>query len=101
MGARKFNFHDGEKGAAIAIRVKRSKGKSGFSKVLKDGTIVLKLAAGENEINARLVTFLARELKIAKGRIQIIAGEDGNKKLISVIDMKPKQIQKMILEKIA
>lgn len=100
MVGRNFTFHDGEKGAALAIRVKMSRGKSCFSKVLKDGTVVIELEHGKGEINTRLMEFLSSELAIPIKRIQIVAGEDGNKKLISIIEMKPKEIQKTILERI-
>jgi uncharacterized protein YggU (UPF0235/DUF167 family) len=100
MVGRNYRFHDGEKGSAIAVRVKVGKAASCFSKVLKDGTVVIELGSGEGGINDRLLDFIASELNIPIKRIQIIAGEDGNKKLISIIDMKPKQIQKKILERI-
>lgn len=98
MTGRHFNFHDGEKGAALAIRVKLSRSKSKFVKVLKDETVVIQLRQEDGDINAQLIGFISKELKVPKNRIQVIAGEDGNKKLISVVDMTPGQAQKMILE---
>lgn len=100
MAGRDFKFHDGEKGAALAIHVKMSQGKSCFSKVQKDGTVVIELELGKGETNTRLMEFLSTELAVPLKRIQIVAGEDGNKKLISIIDMSPKEIQKTILERI-
>lgn len=101
MAGREFKFHDGEKGAALAVRVKQSRGKSSFSKVLNDGTIVIQLELGEGELNARLTEFISRELHIPKERIQVVAGEDGHKKLISIVDLKPEQIQKLVLDLIS
>ena len=98
MARRQFRFHDGGKGAALAVRLKYTRGKSSFSKVFKDGTILINLKKDEGEVNARLINFISRELNVPLERIEIIAGEDGDKKLLSVIDMKPKEIQKMILE---
>ena len=101
MVGRQFEFHDGEKGAALAIRVKHSKGVSSFSKVLKDGTVVIQLEQVEGVVNTRLIDFISRELNIHKKRLRIIAGEDGINKLISIVDMKPMEIQQKILEKIS
>lgn len=101
MASRKFKFHDGEKGAALAISVKISRGKSSFSKVLKDGTVVIQLKQEDGDVNGRLIDFMSAELNIPKKKMQIIAGENGNKKLISIVDMAPKQIQKAILGLIA
>ena len=98
MARRQFRFHDGEKGSALAVRVKHIRGESSFAKVLKDGTIQIELNKAAGEVNERLIQFISRELDIPQSRIEIIAGEDGDKKLLSVIDMKPKDIQKMILE---
>jgi uncharacterized protein YggU (UPF0235/DUF167 family) len=64
---------------------------------MKDGTIVIRLKLDKNDVNIRLVNFISETLKISKDRIQLIAGEEGNNKLISITDMKPKEIQKMIL----
>jgi uncharacterized protein YggU (UPF0235/DUF167 family) len=47
-----------------------------------------------------LLAFVSQELGISKGQIQVLAGNDGNNKLISILDMKPKLIQKKILDKI-
>ena len=98
MAGRKFKFHDGDSGAALAIRIKLSKKESGFANVLRDGTIVVRLERGPNDINENLIGFLSQELKIPKKRLQVIAGEDGENKLISIVDMDPKKIQKKILE---
>lgn len=100
MAGRQFKFHDGEKGAALAVRVKHSKKASGFINVLRDGTIVVRLEKKPGDINQNLVDFLAGELNIPKKKFQIIAGEEGDKKLISIIDLEPKLIQKKILEQI-
>ncbi|RLD09071.1 MAG: hypothetical protein DRI65_00185 [Chloroflexota bacterium] len=99
MVGRQFEFHDGEKGAALAVRVKLGKGASSFSKVLRDGTVVIRLEQREGDVNARLIDFLSSELDIHKKRLQIVAGENGNNKLISILDMKPVQIQTKILER--
>ena len=101
MSGRQFKFHDGEKGAALAVRLKHTRGSSCFSKILKDGTVVIDLQQGEGDSNTRLINFISSQLKIPKKRIQVIAGDDGNNKLISIIDLSPKQVQKLVLDLIA
>jgi uncharacterized protein YggU (UPF0235/DUF167 family) len=98
---KKYRFHDGEKGAALAIHVKLGRAPSSFSKVLRDGTVVVKIRKGEGNLNNRLLDFISNELDIPQDQMQIIAGDDGNKKLISIIGEKPNQLQMRILEKIA
>ena len=100
MADKDYKFHDGEKGSALAIRVISGRGKSCFSEVRKDGTVVVKLGPGAGDLDARLIEFVSQELKVSRSQIQIIAGSDGNNKLVSILDMKPKLIQKKILEKI-
>jgi len=101
MEGRNFEFHDGEKGAAIAVHIKRKKGTSCFQRVQKDGSVVVQMETGGGDLNEKLIKFLASELNIPRKKFQIIAGEDGSKKLISILDTKPKQVQKRILELIS
>ncbi len=98
MVGRKFKFHDGESGAALAIRVKLTKKESGFAKVLRDGTIVVRLERKKKDINENLIGFLSQELKIPKKRFQVIAGENGEHKLISIVDMDPKKVKDYCLK---
>jgi uncharacterized protein YggU (UPF0235/DUF167 family) len=100
MVGKEYKFHDGEKGSALAIRVMYGRGESSFVKVRKDGAVVIKLGPGKEDLNTRLLAFISRELGIPRARIQVLAGNDGNNKLISILDMKPKLIQKKILERI-
>ena len=100
MSSRQFKFHDGEKGAAIAIRIRYTKKANGFSKILKDGTIEVLLQKTGNDPDAELLTFLSKELNLPQERIHIIAGEGDQKKLVSILEAKPKNIQKKILNKI-
>lgn len=98
MAQRNFKFHDGERGSALAVRVRQIRGDSCFAKVHKDGTVVVHLKQGASDSNSRLIEFISERLGISQERIQVVAGEGGNNKLISIIDMTPKEIQKMILE---
>ncbi|MBI5825715.1 MAG: DUF167 domain-containing protein [Chloroflexota bacterium] len=86
---RKFNLHDGQRGSALAVRVTPRASNSQVVAVLDDGTIKVHLAAdaSEEQINVELVAFLAEVLGVPKSRVEIVAGENGRDKLISVLDM--------------
>lgn len=100
MSGRKFKFHNGGKGAALAIRVKPGARQTRFKKVLRDGTVIVQYRAGAGNINQELIKFLADELGIAEKRFQIVAGKDGKNKLVSILDMQPDEIQQVILARI-
>ena len=98
MIGREYRFHDGEKGAALAIRVTQDKTNTGINKVLNDGTLLINLPNDDVEIDKALVEYLAETLKVAKERLEIIAGGEDNERLVSILDMKPAQVQTLILE---
>lgn len=101
MVGRQFRFHDGEKGSALAVRVKQSRANSCFKQALKDGTVVIQIQVGGGALDDRLIDFISRELTIPKQRIQVIAGQDGENKLVSIVDMRPREVQRRILELIS
>jgi len=86
---RKFNLHNGKRGSALAVRVTPRASQSQIVGILEDGTIKVHLAsdAAEDQINVELVAYLAEVLGVPKSRVEIVAGENGRDKLISVLDM--------------
>jgi uncharacterized protein YggU (UPF0235/DUF167 family) len=98
MIGREFRFHDGEKGAALAIRVSQDKTDTGIIKVLNDGTLLVNLSNDDIDIDNELVKYLADLLGVAKKRLDIIAGGEDNERLVSILDMKPSEVQTLILE---
>lgn len=86
---RKFNLHNGQRGAALAVRVTPRASQSQIVGMLDDGTIKVHLAsdAADDQINVELVAYLAEVLGVPKSRVEIVAGENGRDKLISVLDM--------------
>ncbi len=87
--SRKFNLHNGQRGAALAVRVTPRASRNQIVGLVDDGTIKVHLAsdAAEDQINVELVAFLAEVLGVPKSRLEIVAGENGRDKLISVLDM--------------
>ena len=89
MSNRKFQMHGGQKGSALAIRVTPRASSNEIAEVLDDGTVRVRLAAPptDNEANEALLEFLSEILGVAKSRLDIVAGNVGRDKLISIVDM--------------
>ncbi len=100
MIGREFRFHHGGKGAALAVRIKSGSKNNRIKKVLKDGTVVVNLKGNKKDSNQELLEFLSRELQVEKDRMEIIAGQTGRNKLISILQIQPHDIQRIILDKI-
>jgi len=86
---RKYVLHDGKRGSALAIRITPRASRNEIVGLLNDGTIKVHLAAdpADSEANTILVDFLAEVLGVPKSRVEIVAGETGRDKLVSVLDM--------------
>ena len=99
MPKRNFHLHDGKVGAAIAILVTPRASQNKISEVMPDGTIKVHIVAPpvDGEANEALIRFLAEVLNIPKSRLEIVAGQAGRDKLISVIDMDAATVHKRIL----
>ena len=89
MSDRKFKMHGGQKGSALAIRVTPRASSNEIAELLDDGTIRVRLAAPptDNEANEALLAYLSEILGVAKSRLDIVAGNVGRDKLISIVDM--------------
>ena len=100
MTQRNYKLHDGKKGAAIAVRVTPRASKNQIVGAMSDGTIKVRItaAANEGQANQELVEFLSDVLGVAKSRIEIVAGETGKDKLISVLDLDAETLHKKIVE---
>ena len=95
---RKFKLHSGKSGAALTLRITPRARKTEFAGVLEDGILRVRVAAPpvEGKANAALLTFLAKVLGVRKSRIEIIAGERGLDKIVSVLDLSAEEVQSRI-----
>lgn len=100
MIGRKFNFHDGKKGAALALRIIKDAEQNMIQKVLKDGTVVVQLAGNPEDQKESLIEYLSNELSMDQNRFDIIEIKDDVDMLLSILDIEPGEIQNMILDKI-
>lgn len=87
--SREYVLHDGKGGAALAVRVTPRASRNEIAGVLNDGTVKVHIAAdpADEKMNSELVAFLAEVLGVPKTRVEIVAGESGRDKLVSVLDM--------------
>ena len=99
MPTRSFHLHDGKVGSALAVRITPRASKNEIVEVLADGTVKIHIAAPpvDGEANEELISFLATVLNIPKSRLEIVAGQSGRDKLISVIDMDADTVHKRIV----
>lgn len=97
--SRNFVLHDGKRGSALAVRVTPRASQNQIVGMLNDGTIKVHLASepADAKLNVELLTFLAEVLGVPKSRVEIVAGENGRDKLISVLDMDVETAHQRIL----
>jgi len=99
MPKKKYTFHDGKGGAALAVRVTPRSSANEISEILNNGTVRVRLSASgdDREINQALIQFFGDVLQIPTSRIDIVAGVIGHDKLISILDMNVEAVHQRIL----
>jgi uncharacterized protein YggU (UPF0235/DUF167 family) len=87
--SRKYELHSGQRGSALAVRITPRASQNQIVGVLNDGTIKVHLVSdpADEELNAELLSYLAEVLGVPKSRVEVVAGESGRDKLVSVMDM--------------
>jgi uncharacterized protein (TIGR00251 family) len=95
---RKFKLHGGKSGSALTVRVTPRARRTEVAEVLEDGTIRIRVTAPpvEGKANAALIQFLAEVLDIRKRRIEIVAGEKGLDKIVSITDLSAAEVQRRL-----
>ncbi len=103
MKERKFHFHDGISGAAIAVRIAPRSNRNEISEILADGTVKVRLTAQQNveKMNQALIQFLAEVLQVSPEQLEIVAGSGGNDKLITIIDLDKQAVQERLIQHLA
>lgn len=84
---REFRITDAKGGAAFTVRVVTRTTTTEIVGMQDDGALKIRLmaaSAGAPEANKELVEFLAEKLGVAVNTIEIVAGEEGRDKLITV-----------------
>ncbi len=87
--SREFKLSNGKQGAALTIRVTPRARKTEIGGVMGDGTLRIRISAPpvEGKANKALIAFLSDVLGVRKNKIEIVAGERGHDKIVSVIGL--------------
>ncbi len=95
---RTFKLHDGQRGAALTVRVTPRARRTEVAGILEDGTLRIRVTAPplEGRANTALVDYLAEVLGIRKSRIEIVAGEKGLDKIVSITGMAAQEVQRRL-----
>ena len=99
MAPEKYHLHDGKKGSALAIRVTPRASRNEIVEILNDGTVKIRLTSSpsDEKANQELIDFLAGILDVSPSRIEVVAGNTGHDKLVSILDMDAAAVQQHIL----
>jgi uncharacterized protein (TIGR00251 family) len=102
MPSRDFHLHDSRSGAALAVRVIPRAKQNQIVEISSDGTVKIRLTAPPvgGKANRALIELLAGVLDVPAARIEIIAGETGRNKLVSILDLDAQTVQERIKSKI-
>lgn len=95
---RKFEITDKRSGAALNVRVFTQSPRTEFAGV-QEGLIHLRLLAQEAdtpEANSEVRAFLAELLGLQTGQVEIVAGEHGRDKIISLYGISADQIEAIL-----
>lgn len=96
-------FSDGKRGAALPIRVIPRASKNEIVEILSDQTVKVRLTSlpANAATNHELIRFLAEVLDIPANKIEIVAGENGRDKLVSILDVTSQEVHNKIVSQLA
>ncbi len=96
------HFRDGKTGSAITVKVTAKAARSEIVEILGDGTLKIRLAASSvaDKGNEVLLRFLAEVLETSPAKLEILAGENGADKLITIIGLDASTVQKRVLKRV-
>lgn len=97
---RKFTFHDGKAGAALAVKVVPRASKNELVEIRDDGTVKIRIKAApvDGKANLMLVEYLSEVLGVSKSKLEIVTGLTGKEKLVTVMGMTPAELQAKLVK---
>jgi hypothetical protein len=83
----------------MAVRVTPRASSNEVTANQDDGTVRVRLASSPKggDANDALVVYLAEVLGVPRSKIEIVAGETGRDKLISILDMNKDELQNRLM----
>lgn len=96
-----LNITDASRGAAFTVKIVPKANKTEIVGVQEDGTIKIRLMSPpvEGQANEELIKFLAEFFNVHKTDIEIVAGLDSRKKLVSVINVRAEDVDRLVKAK--
>jgi uncharacterized protein len=103
MADRNFKLHSGKSGSAITVRVSPRSSKNEITDILDDGTVKVRLTAPpvDGKANQALIEYMAKVLDVKPGSIEIVAGLTSKDKLLTIIGLKPEEVQQKLVKLIS
>lgn len=100
MPEKDWKITSASRGAALAVQAKAMPGSNRLRKIGADGRLFIDLDCRNSpaEINQALVNFLSKILAVNPMQIEIVAGADSEKKLVSILDIDAETAQKQIMK---
>ena len=97
------HFHDGKTGAALAVRVLTHAPHNELVGIQEDGTLKVRLAAvpQKGKANQVLIDFLAEVLGVTSARLELVAGQTGRNKLVTVTGLTSDEINQRIHKRLS
>lgn len=97
---RDYKLHNGRSGSAIAVRITPRSSRNEVAEILNDGTVKIRLTAPpvEGQANQALVKFLGEVLDVAPSNIEIVAGQTGRDKLVTILGMTAEEVHQKIIK---
>jgi len=92
---RGFRLHNAQSGAALAVRIMPRASQDEIADIMEDGRIKIRLTVDstEGQANQALIKLLAKTLEITTSRIEILAGETKQDKLVVILGMDAATLQ--------
>nr|MBN1228496.1 DUF167 domain-containing protein [Anaerolineae bacterium] len=98
MPKREFNITQAARGAAITVRIVPMANRTELVEIEDDGTIKIRLMSPpvEGQANDELIAFLAEILDLSPADIEIVAGLESRKKLISMLNIRAAEVEEKV-----
>ena len=92
---KELNITDASQGAAITVKIVPKANRTEIVGIQEDGTIKIRLMAPpvEGEANEELISFLAEFLEVDAHNIEILAGANNRRKLITVLNVRAEDVE--------
>jgi uncharacterized protein YggU (UPF0235/DUF167 family) len=101
MAKKDLEITDGRLGAAITVHIQADGKDDRIAAINPDGTLVIQLACipVQTKLNQQLIQYLASILQVPIDRIEIVAGENGYKKIVSILDVSAAYVNQEITKR--